>query len=440
MQTLCRNCTEIFNVDKPLKICPNCRSRSLKTHDEFQTLNIVHMDCDSFYASVEKRDNPELRNKPLIIGGDSSRSVVSTACYIARTFGVKSAMPMYKAKKLCPNAVILSGNMSKYSAVSREIVKKMNDLTPMVEQVSVDEAFLDLSGTQKLHKKLPCQLVAKLAKDIETDIGITISIGLSFNKFLAKIASDLEKPKGLSILGQNNIKQTLAPFPVTKIWGVGKVFASKLHLNGIETFADLQKLDEETLLRTYGKMGSRLKYFAIGEDSRTVKAAARESGRKSIGRETTFFKDISDFEVLKPKIWDICEQVHQDALHHNKAGYTVTLKLKTNDFQTITRSQTLASPTLLANVMFDIACQSLTKLPANVAYRLVGVSLSNLADPQKADPLNFLEPDKINSQKIENAMDEIREKFGRKAVIKGRSVKNKKPDNSLPQKPKPENY
>lgn len=440
MQTLCLNCIEVFDVKKPLNICPNCRSRLLKSHDEFKTLSIVHMDCDSFYASVEKRDNPELRNKPVIIGGNSNRSVVSTACYIARTFGVKSAMPMYKAKKLCPHAIILNGNMKKYSEVSHEIVKKMDDLTPMVEQVSVDEAFLDLSGTEKLHKKLPCQLVAQLAKDIEQDVGITISIGLSYNKFLAKIASDLEKPKGFSILGQNNIKQTLAPFPVTKIWGVGKVLAAKLHQSGIETFADLQKLKEEELLRTYGKMGSRLKYFAIGDDNRNVKPAVRESGRKSIGRETTFLKDISDQEVLKIKIWDICERVHQDALHHQKSGYTVTLKLKTNDFQTITRSQTLNSPTLLATIMFDIVCQNLAKLSPNIAYRLVGVSLSNLADIQKADPLDFLEPKKMTDQKVENAMDVIRGKFGTKAVIKGRSVKNKKPDNSLPQKPKPNNY
>lgn len=440
MQTLCLNCIEIFDAPRPLKICPNCRSRLLKSHDEFITLSIVHMDCDSFYASVEKRDNPELRNKPVIIGGNSNRAVVSTACYIARTFGVKSAMPMYKAKKLCPHAVILNGNMKKYSEVSRQIVSKMDKLTPMVEQVSVDEAFLDLSGTEKLHKKLPCQLVAQLAKDIESDVGITISIGLSFNKFLAKVASDLEKPKGFSILGQNNIIKTLAPFPVTKIWGVGKVMAAKLHQNGVETFADLQKLSEESLMRSYGKMGVRLKYFAVGDDRREVKPAARESGRKSIGRETTFFKDVSDHQLLKPKIWDICEQVHQDALRHKKAGYTVTLKLKTNEFQTITRSQTLQSPTLLANIMYDLVCQALDKLNPNIAYRLIGVSLSNLTDAQKADPLDFLEPKKITNQKIENAMDEIREKFGTKAVIKGRSVRNKRPDNSLPSKPLPEKY
>ncbi|MBL1241042.1 MAG: DNA polymerase IV [OCS116 cluster bacterium] len=440
MQTLCLSCIEIFEVEKPLNICPKCRSRLLKSHDEFKTLSIVHMDCDSFYASVEKRDNPALRNKPVIIGGDSNRAVVSTACYIARTFGVKSAMPMFKAKKLCPHAIILRGNMQKYTEVSREIVKKMNNLTPMVEQVSVDEAFLDLSGTEKLHKKLPCQLVAQLSKDIERDIGITISIGLSYNKFLAKVASDLEKPKGFSILGQNNIKQTLAPFPVTKIWGVGKVLAAKLHQNGIETFADLQKLSEVDLMRTYGKMGSRLRYFAVGDDLRAVKPAARESGRKSIGRETTFFNDISDHEVLKIKIWDICEQVHQDALRLQKSGYTITLKLKTNSFQTITRSQTLNSPTLLANVMFDIVGQALAKLNPNTAYRLVGVSLSNLSDVEKADPLDFLEPKKMTRQKVENAMDEIRQKFGIKAVIKGRSVKNKRPDNSLPQKPNPENF
>ncbi|MCJ8322273.1 MAG: DNA polymerase IV [Rhizobiales bacterium] len=427
-----------MSAPSPLDICRHCKSRLLKNHDELKSLSIVHMDCDSFYASVEKRDNPDLRNKPLIIGGDSNRSVVSTACYIARTYGVKSAMPMFKAKKLCPHAVILRGNMQKYTEVSREIVKKMNNLTPMVEQVSVDEAFLDLSGTQKLHKQYPSQLVARLAKEIESEVGITISIGLSYNKFLAKMASDLEKPKGFSVLGQNNIEKVLAPFSVSKIWGVGKVLGKKLNANGIETFADLQKLDQETLLKTYGKMGSRLKYFSVGKDNRQVKPAAREGGRKSIGRETTFFKDIHEHSILKNKLWDVCEQVHQDAKHHNKAGYTVTLKLKTNDFQTLTRSHTLPSPTMLANIMFDIVCQSLAKMRPTLSYRLVGVSLSNLTDPQKADPLDFLEPKNITNQKIENAMDEIREKFGRKAVIKGRSVKNKKPNNSLPEKPSPQ--
>ncbi len=422
MQTLCLNCTHFFDADKPVKVCSNCYSRSLISHNELSILSIIHMDCDSFFASVEKRDNPELLNKPLIIGGDSGRSVVSTACYIARTFGVKSAMPMYKAKKLCPQAVILRGSMKKYAKVSRQIVEKMSKLTPMVEQVSVDEAFLDLSGTEKLHKKHPCQMVAQLAKDIESDIGITISIGLSYNKFLAKMASDLEKPKGFSVLGQQNIKQTLAPFPITKIWGVGKVFAKKLQQNGIETFADLQQISEQDLLRTYGKMGTRLKYFAVGEDNRNVKPQARESGRKSIGRETTFARDIFDIKILKAKIWDLCEQVHQDAKRLKKSGYTITLKLKTNDFQTLTRSHTLTSPTLLANIMFDVACTSLDKMNENLSYRLLGISLSNLADAQNADPLDFLEPKKITNQKIENAMDTIRDKFGIKSVYKGRSV------------------
>ncbi len=426
MLTLCLNCIQIFDGGLQLTICPNCRSRSLKHHAEFDSLNIIHMDCDSFYASVEKRDAPELQNKPVIIGGDSNRSVVSTACYIARTYGVKSAMPMFKAKKLCPHAVILRGNMKKYSQVSKQIVKKMNDLTPMVEQISVDEAFLDLSGTYKLHKQLPCQLVADLAKKIETEIGITISIGLSYNKFLAKVASDLEKPKGFSILGKQNIKQVLAPFPVTKIWGVGKVFAKKLHNDGIETFADLQKIDEQELLKVYGKMGSRLKYFAVGEDRREVKAAARKTGRKSIGRETTFFDDIYDHDILKQKMWDICEQVHQDAKRLQKSGFTVTLKLKTNDFQTLTRSLTLHSSTLSANIMYDIACQHLDKMNKNLSYRLIGISLSNLAHAENADPFDFLEPKRIKNQKVENAMDEIRDRFGSSSVFKGRSAKSNK--------------
>ena len=251
-------------------ICPECRSPRIVSHPELSLLNIAHIDCDAFFASVEKRDNPDLINKPVIIGG-GNRGVVSTACYIARIKGVHSAMPMYQAMRLCPDAVIVRPRMGVYSAVSKEIVKLMKEMTPQVETISVDEAFMDFSGTSLLYKASPAQLMVKLINQIEREVGITCSVGLSINKFLAKIASDLEKPKGFSLIGSDDIDKVLGNKPLTIIPGVGKAFQKKLEKEGLFTFFDLQKVPREELEEKFGKFGNRLWHLCRGQDHRITK-------------------------------------------------------------------------------------------------------------------------------------------------------------------------
>ncbi|HVM82894.1 MAG TPA: DNA polymerase IV, partial [Candidatus Binatia bacterium] len=263
----CRDCGA--DVAPGERRCRSCRSTRIARHPELDRLSIAHIDCDAFYAAIEKRDNPALRDVPLIIGG-GHRGVVSTACYIARMSGVRSAMPMFQARKLCPQAVVLPPAMSKYQQVGREVRALMLELTPLVEPLSIDEAFLDLSGTEKLHHMTPARSLNKLALKIEREIGITVSIGLSHNKFLAKIASDLDKPRGFSVIGRAETLDFLAGKPVSLIWGVGKVMRERLAQDGISTIGQLQGMDETDLARRYGKMGSHLFHLARGEDRRPV--------------------------------------------------------------------------------------------------------------------------------------------------------------------------
>ena len=248
MQTICRDClTKIIPISLR---CVNCASPRIISHPELFSLNTAHMDCDAFYASVEKRDNPSLRDKPVIIGG-GRRGVVSTACYIARIKGVRSAMPMFKALKLCPEAVVVAPRMEIYVNVSKEIQQMMSELSPRIEPLSLDEAFIDLNGTEKLHGEPPALSMARLVKRIENELHISGSIGLSYNKFLAKLASDLEKPRGFSVIGQQGIKEFLAPKNINLIWGVGKVTQETLERDGIRTFADLQHRELKYLMDKY---------------------------------------------------------------------------------------------------------------------------------------------------------------------------------------------
>ncbi|MEM1341738.1 MAG: DNA polymerase IV, partial [Pseudomonadota bacterium] len=281
MQALCLDCLSQFK-DQPR--CPSCGRPRIARHDELWDLSIAHMDCDAFYASVEKRDNPDIADKPVIIGG-GRRGVVSTACYIARIKGVRSAMPMFQALKLCPEAVVVRGRMEVYAEVSRQIRAMMEDLTPAIEPLSLDEAFLDLTGTARLHGKPPAVLLAGLVRRMQTELGITGSIGLSHNKFLAKLASDFDKPRGFSIIGRAETEDFLADLPVRKIWGIGAAGQAALEKAGIRTFADLRRWDAADLTARFGSMGARLHDLARGRDSRPVK---RYRAAKSISNETTF--------------------------------------------------------------------------------------------------------------------------------------------------------
>lgn len=414
--SFCRDCSLDFRGNGNNEKCQNCGSPRIVSHLEINVLNIAHIDCDAFYASIEKRDNPELNSKPLIIGG-GKRGVVSTCCYIARTFGVRSAMPMFKANKLCPHAIVLPPNMKKYSAVSKEIRLIFDELTPSVEPISIDEAFIDLSGTQKLHGMYPALTLNKVAQKIENEIGITVSIGLSYNKFLAKLASDLNKPNGFSIIGQQEAKTFLSKQPISKIWGVGKVLNTKMKRAGITQISQLQKMELKKLIKDYGSMGERLYFFSRGDDSRTIK---REHKVKSISNETTLEKDDGNYEYLKKLLWSLCEKVSRRLKDQHLSAKTIGLKLKTSNFRTVTRSVSIDSPTQMAEILYQHGRRLLKKECNGLEYRLIGISTSNFFDEKFSDIPDMLDPTKETKVKTEKAIDKIREKFGNDIINKGR--------------------
>ncbi|MDP2123537.1 MAG: DNA polymerase IV [Parvibaculum sp.] len=412
----CRDC--FAPAPEGVARCPSCKRPRLKFHPELHDLSIAHLDCDAFYAAVEKRDDPTLRDKPLIIGG-GKRGVVSTCCYIARVRGVRSAMPMFKAMAACPEAVVIPPDMAKYAKVGREVRQLMQELTPLVEPLSIDEAFLDLSGTERLHHGSPALSMARLVNRIEKEIGITVSVGLSHNKFLAKIASDLDKPRGFSVIGRAETHSFLAAKPVSLIWGVGKAFEAKLARDGITRISQLQRMEENELMARYGSMGSRLWRLARGLDVRTVEPS---QGAKSISAETTFADDISDAAALDRILWPLCEKVSRRAKAAGLSGATVVLKLKTADFKTRTRNQTLHDPTQLADVIYRIAAPLLAKEAVGPAFRLLGVGISQLVPADLADPPDMLDPAATRRATAERAMDRLRARFGDKSIGKGRGL------------------
>ena len=378
------------------------------------------MDCDSFYASVEKRDCPELIDKPVIIGG-GRRGVVSTACYIARIRGVHSAMPMYRALKLCPDAVIIRPRMKLYAEISLQIRKMMLELTPAVEPISLDEAFLDLGGTQRLHKKPPAVLLAELTNRMKNELGLTGSIGLSHNKFLAKVASDLNKPNGFSIIGKLETEKFLFHKPVSILWGVGAGTKEKLGAMGIKTLSDLLRWDESDFVKKFGASGKRLKALASGKDNRRVMA---ERSVKSISNETTFGQDILKHEILIGHLWRMCEKVSDRAKSREIAGKVGVIKLKTQKHVLITRRLTFKEPTNIADRLFNALEPLLKNEIKDVKFRLLGVTLTDLCDQKYADLTgDLLDPNAQNREKAELATDRIRRKFGVNAIIKGRSLR-----------------
>ncbi len=418
----CRDClTVVGPAGRASRRCQICDSTRIISHPELFSLSIAHLDCDAFYAAIEKRDDPSLEDKPVIIGG-GVRGVVSTACYVARTYGVRSAMPMFKAREACPDAVIIKPNMEKYAQVGREVRKMMLDLTPMVEPLSIDEAFMDLTGTERIHRGPPAITLARLQKRIQSELGVTASIGLSHNKFLAKMASDLDKPRGFSVIGEAETKEFLARQPVTMIWGVGAAMAGKLEQDGVKTIAQLQKMDAGTLGKRYGEMGLRLARLAHGDDTRSVKP---ERETKSVSAETTFNTDIRDVKWLEDVLWELCEKVSARMKASGFEGRTITLKLKTADFKTITRRATLDQPANLARIAFSAAKPMLHEAAQGKAYRLIGVGFSGLSlagENETAPDLFGDGNEKI--AKTEKAIDAIREKFGRDAVKAGRALRN----------------
>ncbi len=408
--SFCRDC--LGDLDIKAKRCSHCGSPRLARHRTLPALSLAHIDCDAFYATVEKRDNPDIADRPVIIGG-GKRGVVSAACYIARTYGVRSAMPMFKALALCPNATVIGPDMAKYVRVGREVRQAMQALTPLVEPLSIDEAFLDLAGTQRVHGMIPAKVLAKFAQDVERNIGITVSVGLSCNKFLAKIASDLDKPRGFAALDQEEAREMLADKPVGFIYGVGPATQEKLVQRGFRTIADLQRADENELMKQFASEGRRLWRLARGIDDRRVVA---DRGAKTISSETTFENDIRDFATLEKLLWKLSEKVSARLKTSELSGCTITLKLKTADFRQRTRSQSIQTPTQLAAKIFAVSREMLVKEIDGTAFRLMGTGVSALRPGAQANDADMLDR---RSAHAERAMDDLRKKFGNAAVIRG---------------------
>ncbi|MCU0814932.1 MAG: DNA polymerase IV [Cypionkella sp.] len=420
MPALCRDCLTCLDAPPQRGRCPACRSPRIVAHPELFTLSIAHMDCDAFYASVEKRDDPSLADKPVIVGG-GQRGVVSTCCYIARIQGVRSAMPMFQALRLCPEAVVIKPRMARYAEVSRQIRAMMEDLTPAIEPLSLDEAFLDLTGTARLHGAPPAVMLARLLSRMEAELGVSGSIGLAPNKFLAKIASDLDKPRGFSIIGRAETQDFLTPRPVRILWGVGTATQAALEQAGIRRIADLLRWDRADLTARFGQMGDRLWHLARGIDTRPV---SRDETVKSISKETTFGDDTADHDLLDGHLWRLAEQVADRAKAKQLAGRTVTLKLKRGDFQTLTRRQALGDATQIADRIYRTARALLDQSGDRGPFRLIGVGLADLVPEDQADiSPDLLDPDAARRAAAERAADKIRARFGKEAIVKGRALR-----------------
>lgn len=416
----CRDC---FTAVRPTATrCPKCGSPRLLSHPELATLSLAHIDCDAFYAAVEKRDDPAIRDRPVIIGG-GKRGVVSTACYLARIHGVKSAMPMWQALERCPDAVVVRPNMEKYTRVGREIRRMMGELTPLVEPLSIDEAFLDLAGTELLHHGSAALTLARFAARVEREVGITVSVGLSHNKFLAKIASDLDKPRGFSVIGRAETLDFLAPRPVTTIWGVGKATAEALRSMGLTTITDLRRADETDLFRRFGVLGKRLKELALGHDRRVVDPSEEI---KSISNELTLETDVSDFHALEKILFRLATKVSGRLKAHELGGFTIQLKLKTHDFKALSRNRRLSDPTALADRIFRTGLDLLKRETDGRRFRLIGIGVADLTPIDFCDPPDLVDEAAARRAKAEAAIDDLRRRYGADIVEPG-LVYTKKP-------------
>jgi DNA polymerase-4 len=415
LSALCRDC--YWRGTGPSARCEVCGSPRILTHAELFDLAVAHVDCDAFYASVEKRDRPDLRDAPVIVGG-GKRGVVTAACYIARSVGVRAAMPMFKARRLCPDATVLTPDFAKYRAVSSEVMERIRALTPMVQSLSLDEAWMDLSGTERLHGAPPAMILARLQNEIETQVGIGVSIGLASNKLLAKIASDFDKPRGFAVIGPSEAQAVLAPLPVTVLPGVGPAAAAALRSEGLRTVGDIADLKTSGILERCGA-DPRLTQFAFGLDSRRVDPT---QGRKSISAETTFESDLADLADLGDRLWPLCEKVAGRARSEALAGRVVTLKLRAADFRLVTRRRTLPHVTQTAKRLFTVGQELLAKEAQGARWRLIGLGLSHFEVAEASQSELFADPD-LRALKGERAVDALRSRFGARAVVRARSLR-----------------
>jgi DNA polymerase-4 len=414
MPTLCRDCLTLSEAAGPA--CPGCHGRRRVAHPELASLCIAHIDCDAFFASVEKRDRPELRSRPLIVGG-GKRGVVAACCYIARTTGVRSAMPMFKALALCPDAVVVPPEMAKYTEAGHRIRRMMETLTPLVQPMSIDEAVLDLSGTAALHKASPAAVLAGLALRVEREVGVTISVGLAPNRLLAKLAVERDKPRGFAVIGAAEAAALLAPEPVTVLPGVGPVLARRLAAQGFSTLGQLQALSTREAAERFGEDGPQLAARARGEDARPVDPR-RET--KSVSAETTFESDIAGLAALEVPLWRMCEKLSRRLRAQNFAAGGVVLKLKTAGFALRTRHARLHAPTRLPDTLFAAARPLLAREADGTAFRLIGIGAQPLVDGAGADRGDLLDAEAPRLAARWQAIEALRAKFGEGVVVKGR--------------------
>jgi DNA polymerase-4 len=417
MPGLCRDCHLVADTITPR--CPACGSGRLVHHRSLLHLTIAHIDCDAFFASVEKRDRPELQSRPVIVGG-GTRGVVSAACYVARIYGVKSAMPMFKALKACPDAVVIKPNFAKYTAASRQVRALMSELTPLMQPLSIDEAVLDLSGTQALHAAAPAVVLARFASAVEKHVGITVSIGLAANRLMAKIAAGRGKPRGFTVIDAEEAASLLAPESVRLLPGIGAAQARKLEALGITRLGQLQVLPERDAARKLGDDGPALVHRARGEDRRVVDPS-REA--KSVSAETTFDRDLSAIPDLERHLWRLCEKLARRLREHELAAGGVVLKLKTSRFTSRTRAARLSSPTVLPDRLFDLARVLLAKEATGTEFRLIGIGANPLVPGSTADLGDLADSTTPRRAAAQAAIDALRGRFGEAAITRGRSLR-----------------
>ena len=416
MPALCRDCMAVVGDDSAH--CPHCAGHRIVRHPELFDLTIAHIDCDAFYASVEKRDRPELTARPVIVGG-GTRGVVTAACYVSRLYGVRSAMPMFKALKACPDAVVIRPDFPKYVAVSRQIRGMMARLTPLVQPLSIDEAALDLAGTQALHGAPPAVVLARFARQVEDAVGVTISIGLATNRLMAKIAAGRDKPRGFAVIGAE-AATVLAPEPVRLLPGIGPALARKLEGLGITRLGHLQALDDRTALRKLGEDGPSLVRRARGEDARQVRP---DRISKSVSAETTFDTDLSRLEDLERPLWRMAEKLARRLVAEDLAAGGVVLKLKTANFALRTRAARLSSPTVLPDRLFDAARALLLREATGTPFRLIGIGANPLASRAEADQGDLADTETPRRAAVQAAIDTLRGRFGEASIGRGRGLR-----------------
>jgi DNA polymerase-4 len=416
MPSLCRDCFRV--TAEPQARCSGCGGNRLVSHPDLLDLTIAHIDCDAFYASVEKRDRPELASRPVIVGG-GVRGVVTAACYVARIYGVKSAMPMFKALKACPDAVVIRPDFSKYVAASRQIRTLMADLTPLLQPLSIDEAVLDLAGTQALHGAPPAVVLARFAARVEAEVGVTVSIGLASNRLLGKIAAGRGKPRGFSVIGPTEAASLLAPEPVRLLPGIGPALARKLETLGITRLGHLGALTDRDALKKLGDDGPSLARRARGEDARPVDPT-RET--KSISAETTFDTDLTRVPDLERHLWRLSEKLARRLKENDLAAGGVVLKLKTSAFAIRSRAVRLPAPTVLPDRLFDAARGLLVREATGTAFRLIGIGANPLAARAEADHGDLADTDTPRRAATQAAIDALRARFGEAAIGRGRSL------------------